>query len=71
MIAATMVPVIVPGDATAAKAIDDLAYENVPSGALARALQVYTVQVPAKARDLLIRNGHARFHNDRCAILFA
>lgn len=63
MIETTMVPVIVPGDATAAKAIDDLAYENVPSGALARALQVYTVQVPAKARDLLIRNGHARFHN--------
>ncbi|MFT3688284.1 CRISPR-associated endonuclease Cas3'' [Paenirhodobacter sp.] len=62
MIETTMVPVIIPGDAEAEGAVRQLAFENIPSGKLARALQVYTVQVPAKARDLLIRNGHARFH---------
>ena len=31
------------------------------TGALARALQPYTVQVPPKARQLLIDNGHVRF----------
>lgn len=62
MIETTMVPVIIPGDAAAVEAIRQLAVENIPSGKLARALQVYTVQVPAKARALLVEAGHASFH---------
>lgn len=62
MIETTMVPVIVPGDAAAVEAIRQLAFENIPSGKLARALQVYIVQVPAKARALLVEAGHASFH---------
>nr|WP_245155782.1 CRISPR-associated endonuclease Cas3'' [Paracoccus ravus] len=63
MIETAMVPVIIPGDAVAEAAIDKLGIENIPSGKLARALQVYTVQVPAKARALLIHAGHASFHH--------
>ena len=62
MIETTMAPVIIPGDAVAIEAIWQLAFENIPSGKLARELQVYTVQVPAKARDLLVANHHASFH---------
>lgn len=62
MIETTMVPVIIPGDATAVEAIRQLAFEHIPSGKLARALQVYTVQVPAKARALLVKAGHGSFH---------
>ncbi|SMG55464.1 CRISPR-associated helicase/endonuclease Cas3 [Paracoccus sp. J56] len=62
MIETTMVPVIIPGDVTAVEAIRQLAVENIPSGRLARALQVYIVQVPAKARALLVEAGHASFH---------
>ena len=65
MIETTMVPVIIRGDAVAEEAIRQLAVEEVPSGKLARALQVYTVQVPAKARDLLIAAGHAAFHHPK------
>jgi CRISPR-associated endonuclease/helicase Cas3 len=63
MIETSMVPVIIPGDAVADEAIRQLAFEDVPSGKLARALQVYTVQVPARARDLLVANGHAAFRD--------
>lgn len=62
MIETTMVPVIIPGDPAAEEAIRQLAFENIPSGKLARALQVYIVQVPARARALLIDAGHASFH---------
>lgn len=62
MIETTMVPVIIPGDAVAVEAIGQLAFENIPFGKLARALQVYTVQVPARARDLLVANHRASFH---------
>ena len=62
MIETTMVPVIIPGDAMAVEAIRQLAFEDIPSGKLARALQVYIVQVPAKARALLVEAGHASFH---------
>lgn len=62
MIETTMVPVIIRGDEMAEKAVAQLAVEAIPSGRLARALQVYTVQVPAKARALLVASGHASFH---------
>lgn len=65
MIDTTMVPVIIPGDAVAEEAIRQLAIEAVPSARLARILQVYTVQVPATARRLLIGSGHASFHEPR------
>ena len=50
MIESGMVPVIIPGDAIARRAIADLGFEQIPSGALARTLQPYIVQVPPKAR---------------------
>ena len=62
MIETTMVPIIIPGNAAAVEAIRQLAIEKLPSGKLARALQVYIVQVPAKARALLVDAGHASFH---------
>lgn len=63
MIETTMVPVIIPGDVAAEQAIAQLQFEQVPSGKLARALQVYTVQVPARARALLLEAGHAAFRH--------
>ncbi len=61
MIDSMMVPVIVPWDDSARKSVQDLSVPQIPSGALARKLQTYIVQVPPKARELLIRNGHADF----------
>lgn len=61
MIESTMVPVIIPIDDTAKKSVNELAIEKIPSGVIARKLQSYIVQVPPKARDLLIHNGHAAF----------
>jgi CRISPR-associated endonuclease/helicase Cas3 len=61
MIDSGMVPVIVPADETARRAVELLAVENVPSGKLARELQRYTVSVPPKARQLLIDSGHVSF----------
>lgn len=62
MIETVMVPVIIPSDAAAVEAIRQLAFENISSRTLARALQVHIVQVPAKARALLVEAGHASFH---------
>ena len=63
MVETAMVPVIISGDdEVASRAIGQLGVADVPSGKIARALQVYTVQIPAKARDLLLHNGHAKFH---------
>ena len=61
MIESGMVPVIIPGDQVAMKAVADLGIEDIPSGKIARDLQVYTVQVPPKARAALIRSGHATY----------
>ncbi|HMR36664.1 DEAD/DEAH box helicase [uncultured Paracoccus sp.] len=60
MIDSPMVPVIVPGDEAKA-AVADLAYANIPSGLIARRLQPYTVQIPARSRAKLVGNGHAAF----------
>lgn len=61
MIESGMSPVIVAGDEEARGAVRQLEIEQIPSGKLARDLQAYIVQVPPKARDLLIRAGHVAF----------
>jgi len=61
MIESTMVPVVIPIDDAAKKSVHELAVEPIPSGVIARKLQSYIVQVPPKARDLLLRNGHVAF----------
>lgn len=61
MIETGMLPVIVPGDDAAKEAVEQLAYPEIPSGHLARLLQRYVVQVPPKARELLVANGHFAF----------
>ncbi|MBO0346682.1 CRISPR-associated helicase Cas3' [Roseibium sp. CAU 1637] len=61
MIESGMVPVILPWDDKAREAIRQLAVEGISSGKLARTLQTYVVQVPPKARALLLENGKAEF----------
>ncbi len=61
MIDSGMEPVIVPFDQHAKKAVDELGIPEISSGQLLRKLQTYVVQVPPKARDLLLRNGHVAF----------
>jgi CRISPR-associated endonuclease/helicase Cas3 len=62
MIDSIMVPVIIAIEPDAVAEIAHLGFEQRHSGPIARALQPYTVQVPQKARALLIENGHASFH---------
>lgn len=61
MIESGMAPVIVPRDDKAREAIKKLAIAQIPSGAIARELQTYIVQVPPKARERLIACGHVQF----------
>ena len=61
MIESAMRPVIVERDEKAKAIIAKLFLDNISSGSLARDLQGYIVQVPPKARDLLIACGHVRF----------
>lgn len=61
MIESTMVPVIINGDEKAARALARLGIAEISSGAIARDLQGYIVQIPAKARALLVANGKASF----------
>lgn len=61
MVETGMVPVIVARDDVARGAVDKLGVADIPSGALARILQPYIVQVPPKARALLIANQHVAF----------
>lgn len=61
MIESEMVPVIIARDEKAKAAVERLALENIPSGAIARELQTFIVQVPAKARAKLTANGHVSF----------
>jgi CRISPR-associated endonuclease/helicase Cas3 len=61
MIDSPMVPVIVPRDEEAQTWVAKLGLEQISSGAIARALQRHIVQIPAKARGLLVANGHASF----------
>ncbi len=61
MIESGMVPVIVQRDEKACAAVKKLSVETIPSGAIARELQTYIVQVPPKARQRLIDCGHVAF----------
>lgn len=61
MVESGMVPVIVARDEASKKAESQLGVESISTTSLARKLQAYCVQVPPKARDLLIRNGHVSF----------
>ncbi|HEY0330965.1 MAG TPA: DEAD/DEAH box helicase [Rhodopseudomonas sp.] len=61
LIESGLAPVIVPIDDTAKQALDGLRHGWLTPGACARQLQSYTVQVPPKARQKLIDNGHVRF----------
>jgi CRISPR-associated endonuclease/helicase Cas3 len=58
MIESGLLPVIVPGDVAAKKAVADLDNPDISSGKLARRLQGYIVQVPPKARAILMANRH-------------
>lgn len=61
MIESLMVPVIIAIEPEAEAAVARLGVADIPSGLIARQLQPFTVQVPEKARSLLVQNGHARF----------
>jgi CRISPR-associated endonuclease/helicase Cas3 len=61
LIESGLAPVIVSIDDTPKKALDGLRRGWLTPGACARQLQQYTVQIPPKARQKLIENGHARF----------
>lgn len=61
LIESGLVPVIVAIDDAPRKALDGLLRGWLTPGACARKLQQYTVQIPPKARQKLIQNGHARF----------
>jgi CRISPR-associated endonuclease/helicase Cas3 len=61
MIENAMAPVIIPGDDIARKEIEKLSIAQIPSGAIARKLQPYIVQVPLKARYRLIECGRVAF----------
>jgi CRISPR-associated endonuclease/helicase Cas3 len=64
MIESGLAPVIVAVEKAAQDVLAALR-GGLPPGAAARRLQSYIVQVPPKARDLLLRNGHATFENER------
>ena len=61
MVESGMVPVVVPYDDAARAAVDKLGLADIPSSVLARDLQLYVVQVPPRARRLLLVNGHVAF----------
>lgn len=60
MIESGLAPVIVAIEAEAKDALGALR-NGLSAGAAARRLQSFIVQVPPRARDLLLRNGHVRF----------
>ncbi|MBZ0215718.1 MAG: hypothetical protein K8F25_04125, partial [Fimbriimonadaceae bacterium] len=61
MIESGMVPVIVPNDEKSKALVERLHVAEISPGALARELQNYIVQVPPKARQLLLANGRVKF----------
>lgn len=65
MIESGLVPVIIGWDRIARDTIAKLDIPGMPPGGLARTLQPYVVQVPPKARALLIGNGHVVFGGER------
>lgn len=74
LIESGMLPVIVTRDEKAQEALKRLNFPNASTGRAARELQTFIVQVPPRARNLLITNGHVRFveeknFNDQFALL--
>lgn len=65
MIESGLAPVIVKRDEAAQGALEELTRETVYPGSVARKLQPFIVQVPPKARSLLLANGHVRFEQKR------
>lgn len=61
LIESGMVPVIVARDEDARRNVAKLSVPEISSGFLARRLQLYTVQIPKKARDQLIDSGRVTF----------
>jgi CRISPR-associated endonuclease/helicase Cas3 len=66
MIESGMAPVIIARDEAARRTVEKLGLKDIPSGALARDLQSFIVQIPPKARSLMIANGHVRFTEEKC-----
>jgi CRISPR-associated endonuclease/helicase Cas3 len=65
MIESTMLPIIIPFDDDAKKAIAELDIEKIPPGAIARKLQTYIVQVPPRAREMLVNEKFVRFRAEK------
>jgi CRISPR-associated endonuclease/helicase Cas3 len=65
MIESGMVPVIIPRDDEARKAVGKLSVAQIPSGVIARDLQTYIVQIPPRARNRLIDCGRVAFAEPR------
>lgn len=65
MIESGMAPVIVARDEDARGAIEKLHIDRISSGAIARELQSYIVQVPPAARARLVASGHVVFVEER------
>jgi CRISPR-associated endonuclease/helicase Cas3 len=61
MVESGMLPVIVPPDGNFESLVQKLSMAEIPSGGLARDLQNYVVQVPPRAQQKLIDNGHVVF----------
>lgn len=61
MIESGMVPVIIASDETAKDSVRKLDVANISSGSIARKLQAYVVQIPPRARQILVENGHVSF----------
>ena len=59
-----LLPVIVAAEPEAKAALGRLGIESIPSGALARELQGYVVQVPPRARNLLLAAEHVQFEHE-------
>jgi CRISPR-associated endonuclease/helicase Cas3 len=64
MIESGMAPVIIAQDQKARAALKKLGIDDVRPGSIARDLQPYIVQVPPKARNRLLANGHVRFERE-------
>jgi CRISPR-associated endonuclease/helicase Cas3 len=76
MIESGLLPVIVATEEAAKGAVATLGIKDIPSGAIARALQGYIVQVPPRARAKLLAAGHVRLEQqalrgDQFAVLRA
>jgi CRISPR-associated endonuclease/helicase Cas3 len=60
-----LLPVIVARDEAAKTVLAELVAPEGHAGAVARKIQPYTIQVPPKARNLLLANGHVRFVEEK------